>query len=156
MRRIFDRVACRGLTLIELMLAMALVGVLTAIAIPTYQKAMRNMKIQQARSDLANIQVAVLTSRGPDHRLPDSLADVRGAPLTDPWGRPYVYYYFDKPGANPGLVRKDRNLVPINSEFDLYTMGEDGVSRPPLMAMPSRDDIVVGRDGDFIGLATEF
>jgi hypothetical protein len=24
------------------------------------------------------------------------------------------------------------------------------------MAMPSRDDIVVGRDGDFIGLATEF
>jgi general secretion pathway protein G len=144
------------LTLVELMLAMALVGVLMAIAIPGYQKAMLRMKIQQARSDLADIQVGVLASRGSDHRLPDSLAEVRGVPLTDPWGRPYVYYYFDQPGSNPGLVRKDRNLVPINSEFDLYTAGKDGASRPPLMAAQSRDDIVVGRDGDFIGLATEF
>jgi general secretion pathway protein G len=156
MRHISERIACRGLTLVELMLATALVGVLTAIAVPTYRSAVLRTKIQHARSDLAIIQVAVQASRGPDFRLPDSLAAVRGVPLTDPWGRPYAYYYFDKPGANRGQIRKDHNLVPINSEFDLYSAGADGTSRPPLTAAPSRDDIVVGRDGAFIGLATDF
>jgi general secretion pathway protein G len=144
------------LTLIELMLATALVGVLTAIAVPTYRSTVLRTKIRKVHSDLAFIQMAVEHSRGPDFRLPDSLATVRGVPLQDPWGRPYVYYYFDKPGANPGPIRKDRNLVPINSEFDLYSEGADGISRPPLTAPPSRDDIVVARDGAFIGLAADF
>jgi general secretion pathway protein G len=144
------------MTLVELMLATALVGVLSAIAIPTYRSAVLKNRIQQARNQLMTIQAAVLASRGPDLRLPDSLVQVRGVPLTDPWGRPYAYYYFDKPGANRGQVRKDRNLVPINSEFDLYSAGADGATRPPLTAPPSRDDIVVARDGAFVGLARDF
>jgi len=147
---------CRGLTLIELMLATALVGVLTAIAVPTYRSSVERVKLQHARADLALIHTAVLASRGANFRLPDSLSAVRGVPLIDPWGRPYAYYYFDKPDANRGQIRKDHNLVPINSEFDLYSAGKNGTSRPPLTAAPSRDDIVVGRDGAFIGLATEF
>jgi general secretion pathway protein G len=146
---------CRGLTLVELMLAIALVGVLTAIAVPTYQKAMLRMKIAQARSDLALIQVGVLASRN-GNILPASLDAVPKVPRIDPWGRPYAYYYFNTPGANRGRVRKDRNLVPINSEFDLYSVGKDGNTRPPLTAQPSRDDIVVARDGAFIGLAQDF
>jgi general secretion pathway protein G len=46
--------------------------------------------------------------------------------------------------------------VPINTEFDLYSAGKDGDTRPPLNARPSRDDVVVARDGSFIGLAQEF
>jgi general secretion pathway protein G len=156
MRHISEKAACRGLTLVELLLATALVGVLTAIAVPSYRGAVEHTKMARARSELAMIHMAVLATRGPDFRLPESLAQVRGVPLTDPWGRPYAYYYFDRPGANRGQIRKDRNLVPINSEFDLYSVGKDGISRPPLTAAPSRDDIIVGRDGAFIGLATKF
>jgi general secretion pathway protein G len=156
MLRVPTPAACRGLTLVELLLATALIGVLTAIAVPTYRGSMERTKVARARTELALIHAGVLASRGQDFRLPDSLAAVRGVPLTDPWGRPYAYYYFNKPGANPGLIRKDHNLVPINSEFDLYSAGKNGTSRPPLTAAQSRDDIVVGRDGAFVGIATEF
>jgi general secretion pathway protein G len=53
-------------------------------------------------------------------------------------------------------MRKDRNLVPINSEFDLYSKGKDGDSRPPLPAKPSRDDVLIARDGAYVGLAKDF
>ena len=55
-----------------------------------------------------------------------------------------------------GMVRKDKNLVPINSDFDLYSMGPDGESVSPLTANSSRDDIVRGRNGDYIGNAAEY
>jgi general secretion pathway protein G len=53
-------------------------------------------------------------------------------------------------------MRKDKNLVPINSEYDLYSVGPDGDSVPPLTAQPSRDDIVMANDGKFIGLASDY
>ena len=49
-----------------------------------------------------------------------------------------------------------KNVVPINSDFDLYSMGEDGKSKSPLTAKPSHDDIVRANDGAFIGLATDY
>lgn len=60
-------------------------------------------------------------------------------------------------GAAPvtqGEMRKDRFLVPINTWFDLYSMGPDGKSAAPLTAAASRDDVIVANDGDFIGLAS--
>jgi general secretion pathway protein G len=55
-----------------------------------------------------------------------------------------------------GKIRKDHNLHPLNSEFDLYSMGADGDSKSPLTAKASRDDIIWARDGDFVGLAEDF
>ena len=51
---------------------------------------------------------------------------------------------------------KDRFLVPINSDFDLYSMGKDGKSQMPLTAKDSRDDIIRANDGAYIGLAYAF
>ena len=76
--------------------------------------------------------------------------------MLDPWGRPYVYNKFPPGRRVPPGARRDRFLVPINSTFDLYSMGKDGRSNPPLQGGPSRDDIVRGNDGGFIGLATKF
>jgi len=47
-------------------------------------------------------------------------------------------------------------MVPINSDFDLYSMGKDGRSVAPLTAKDSRDDIVRANDGGYVGLASEF
>ena len=46
--------------------------------------------------------------------------------------------------------------MPINSSFDLYSMGKDGETRPPLDNPRSKDDIVRAKDGGFIGLAERF
>ena len=55
-----------------------------------------------------------------------------------------------------GQARKDRFLVPINSDYDLYSMGPDGGSVPPLTAALSRDDIIRANNGDYFGLASGF
>ena len=52
--------------------------------------------------------------------------------------------------------RKDKFQVPLNSTYDLYSLGKDGVSDEPLTAKPSWDDIVRANDGAFIGLATQY
>ena len=53
-------------------------------------------------------------------------------------------------------VRKDKNLVPINTDFDLYSLGKDGLSAGPLTAKDSRDDIVRANNGAFIGRAEDY
>lgn len=53
-------------------------------------------------------------------------------------------------------MRKDRNLVPINSDYDLYSAGHDGATLPPLLAPVSRDDVIRANNGGFIGLASDF
>ncbi len=59
-------------------------------------------------------------------------------------------------GGGTGQARKDRFLVPLNSDFDLYSTGRDGRSAPPLTAQYSRDDIVRAVNGGYVGLASEF
>jgi general secretion pathway protein G len=58
--------------------------------------------------------------------------------------------------VTPGQARKDRALVPINTRFDLYSLGKDGRSAAPLTAADSQDDIVRANDGAFIGLARDY
>ena len=54
------------------------------------------------------------------------------------------------------MIRKDHNLHPLNSEFDLYSFGKDGQSQSPLTAKASRDDVIWARDGGFVGLAEDY
>jgi general secretion pathway protein G len=89
---------------------------------------------------------------------PDSLADVGYDNLRDPWGNPYKYLKIidnADPGVN-GKRRKDHSLVPVNSDYDLYSMGPDGDSKAPFTARASRDDIVRASNGAFIGPVSEF
>ena len=61
-----------------------------------------------------------------------------------------------KGNADKGKPRKDRFLHPINSDYDLYSMGKDGESVEPLTAKKSHDDVIRANDGQFVGLAVEF
>ena len=67
-----------------------------------------------------------------------------------------MYYPFPPGGGKPAGARKDRFLVPVNSTFDLYSMGPDGESVPPFTAAKSRDDIVRANDGGYVGRASGF
>jgi len=62
-------------------------------------------------------------------------------------------------GGGPQAIakaRKDRFLVPINSDYDLYSMGSDGESKPALQNPVSRDDVIRASDGAYIGLAERY
>jgi general secretion pathway protein G len=53
-------------------------------------------------------------------------------------------------------LRKDRFLVPLNTDFDLYSMGQDEDSKAPLTAEASHDDIIRANNGGFVGLAHKY
>jgi len=79
--------------------------------------------------------------------------------MLDPWKNPYQYLDLSSLNVNKklmGQVRKDKNLVPINSDYDLYSMGKDGQSQAPLTAANSRDDVVRANNGRFVGLASDY
>jgi general secretion pathway protein G len=148
--------AQRGMTLLELLFAVLVLGILTTAGVAGYQRYVARAQTARAIADISEIQLAVdkfeLNNGG---ALPDSLADVGFGGQLDPWGNAYQYLNF----ANiMGMaeVRKDRNLVPINTDFDLYSVGPDGDSQAPLTAAASRDDIVRANDGRFIGKAEDY
>ncbi len=87
--------------------------------------------------------------------LPDSLDEIFDPIPLDPWGNPYQYLNHDSGNGN-GALRKDKNLVPINSDYDLYSMGPDGKTASPLTAKISHDDIVRGRNGAYVGLGLDY
>lgn len=72
------------------------------------------------------------------------------------WLLPNEAYAAAGGNASRGTPRKDRFLHPINSDYDLYSMGKDGESVEPLTAQKSHDDIIRANDGSFVGLAVEF
>ena len=129
-------------------------AMLAAIAVPSYTSYVDRLNNQTAINDIAIISQAIERYYGNNWRLPASLADISQDSRLDPWGHPYQYLNFAF--ANRGQMRKDRNLVPINSDYDLYSMGKDGSSVPPLTAKVSRDDIVRAGDGGFVGLASDY
>src|SRR5262245_2378279 len=143
-----------GLTVIELMIGVAIVAVGVAVALPAYSDYRERQRIVQATSDLVVLNAVIKNYHFDVGSYPDSLADVASATRLDPWGRPYVYLNLQT--ANQGQARKNKNLVPINSDFDLYSLGKDGQTSPPLTSKYSRDDVVRANDGRYNGLAADY
>jgi len=138
---------------IELLAVMAIMGALSTILIPSVQGAIQKAKIARAIGDIRALQADL---DGQDS-LPATLAAVGRGGMLDPWDNPYQYFPFPsgQRGPPPG-ARRDRFLVPINTRYDLYSMGEDGGTAIPLTARAGRDDIVRANDGGYIGLASKF
>lgn len=144
-----------GFTFIESIVSLAIVGTLAGIVIPLYAGYMDKARIESAIADIRAISSALTTFFANRDTYPESLAEVGFATYRDPWGNPYQYLNIQT-AINKGLMRKDRFLVPINSDYDLYSKGKDGRSIAPLNASVSRDDIIRANDGAYIGPAGGF
>ncbi len=149
------RTPIHGFTIIELMLTVAVVAILASIALSSYANYRERTLLMQAVSDIDSFQPLIARYALDNITYPTSLADIGRDSLRDPWGNPYQYLSHDDTKAK-GHWRKDHNIVPINSDYDLWSNGKDGASSPPLTAKHSRDDIVRANNGRFIGLASDF
>ena len=145
----------RGFTLMEIVLIMGLVAILIAVALPQYQDYRYRIEVAQAITDIAGMAATIKQYQLDERSPPDSLAQVGFDGRLDPWGQPYRYLDLTEAG-NLKSARKDKNLHPLNSDFDLYSAGRDQKSVLPLTAKPSRDDVIRANDGRFIGLGDDY
>jgi general secretion pathway protein G len=124
------RAAQAGFTLIELMVALVIIGVLAALIVPNVLDRADDARVTAARTDVNNIMQALKLYKLDNHRYPtgeQGLQALMTKPTTgpapvnwkryleklpnDPWGRPYQY-------LNPG----------IKGEVDVMSFGADGQS----------------------------
>jgi general secretion pathway protein G len=144
-----------GFTVIELLITCALILTVAALAVPNLLSALNAAKIARAVADVHAIGTDVMGYDATENKFPDTLDDVGDGAYRDPWGNPYQYLSFSTVKGK-GKMRKDRFLVPINTSFDLYSMGKDDKSAAPLTAQASQDDVIWANDGSFVGLASQY
>lgn len=146
-----------GYTLPDLMITLVVASLMAALAIPAYGTYVERAKISRAIGDVSSLSLAIETFElNNNGALPLSLNQLSIDVPADPWGRPYVYLNIRTVGPGKGGLRKDGKLNPLNTDFDLYSMGKDGDSKGPLNAKASRDDIVRANNGAFIGLGEDY
>ena len=147
---------CAGFSLLELAIAMAVLVLMTAIAIPTYNGYIKEGELQSIIREMQGIELLVKNFYLDNDRYPETLAEVDGN-INDPWGNPYQYLAIEGGGKEAeNDARKDHNLHPINSDFDLYSSGADGKSVKPLTGGPSKDDIIRANNGNFYGYGKDY
>ncbi len=137
----------------DLVALLAGVLLLSSFAIPAFSGYIERSRVARAVSDIGTLSLQLYRWERDTNRLPTSLAEA-GLGGDDPWGRPYVYRR--AADSSRTQLRKDGELVPLNTDFDLYSLGPDGESALALPAATSHDDVVRAGNGSYIGLALNY
>jgi len=146
-----------GVQLIELIIAVAILAIIGTIAVPSYSLIMDRVDNAQAMVDIKSIEQAIERFYVQNNRYPDNLVEIGFNNLPDPWDNTYQYLRINGVDfKGKAAFRKDKNLNPVNSDYDLYSMGKDGLSKGPFTAKASKDDVVRANNGRFVGLAEDY
>jgi len=147
----------KGMGLLELLITMVIASLLVTLSVPAYDGFVNRARVALAIGEIAAFDVDIERFRlSNNDRIPNNLGELPGVIPSDPWGRDYQFLNIVTGGPGKGAVRKDGKLNPLNTDYDLYSMGADGDSKGPLSAPVSRDDIVRASNGAFIGLGEDY
>lgn len=139
------------------MVVLVISGLLMTLAVPAYNGYTQRARIAKSIGDISGLALEVEKFRLKNNgRIPLTLDELGVVVPTDPWNQPYEFLNIPAAGPGKGSVRKDGKLNPLNTDFDLYSIGKDGRSAGPLSAKHSRDDIVRANNGGFIGLGEDY
>lgn len=148
-----------GFTLLELLIVVALLSLVIALSVNAFKDSNKRSQIDRAISDIKEMEIAIENYYMEfGHKYPANLLAIGVNNKLDPWGKPYEYLDISSlPNkGQDARVRKDKNLYPINSDYDLYSMGEDGKTAASLGADESKDDVVRANNGGYIGLGADY
>lgn len=166
MRPSRHRIRGSGFTTIEIMIALAIISVILAIGLPTYTEHRKRVLIAEAAKDIVLISQRLEKYHSFNYRYPEYLADM-GLSMQDPWGNDYQYLNLEDVDPDSGTIktgdkgpkptpRKKKDLKPLNTGFDLFSTGEDGVYRDNVSAKQSLDDVIRADNGGYVGVAADY
>ncbi len=144
----------KGVTLLELLAVIVVISIVSTMALRVSGRATDSAKIKRAAADILQLQTRIDEFAMAADRLPTSLGELGGGAMQDPWGNAYVYTPFATAGLS--AARQDRFLVPINTLYDLFSKGRDGITARKLTAAASIDDVIRANDGAYVGLAAGY
>jgi general secretion pathway protein G len=139
---------------LELVSVLVILAIGTTMALSVSRRASDSALIKQSIAEILQLQTHIDEFAMRRDRLPTSLSELGGGFLQDPWGNAYEYLVFSSEVMSQ--ARRDRFLVPINTSYDLYSKGRDGLSTNNLTSPEAQDDVVRANDGGFIGLAVNY
>lgn len=165
MKKFIEKRTEGGFTLLELMIVSVVAVILLVMAYAVFPNNPVDCENDRpgfvarayhaaAMADLMEINLKLEAFDLNNRRLPTGLAEM-GIDTLDPWGNPYVFLNFADVNGN-GPKRKFRNAVPVNSYFDVYSMGPDGKTATPFTSMLGADDLVIANNGQYIGMACHY
>jgi len=147
----------QGFTLIEVMIVIVIIGILSSITVPFLISSKEKAKLAAAISEIKLLEKMICNYKIDNGKYPENLEELGLKTLSDPWGNPYQYLKIEgRKKKGVGKLRKDRGMVPVNSDFDLYSKGKDGKSQTPFTSKASQDDIVRANNGRYIGLVSDY
>lgn len=147
----------QGFTLLELVLTVAILAILTTLVVASMAQYYERANNARAIAEIRLLETHIRKFLSNEDRLPETLADIDMDGLRDPWGNAYEYLNIvTAAGTDLGKIRRDRWLIPLNVDFDLYSFGKDGMSVSPLTAPQSQDDLIRASNGGFVGLGADY
>ncbi|MDR3566852.1 MAG: hypothetical protein P4L43_02375, partial [Syntrophobacteraceae bacterium] len=146
-----------GYTLVELCMIVAILGILSSVGMYSFNSWKLKERNSKAMYDIKLLSVSIDSYCMDYKAYPQSLNDLQEGIPVDPWGNPYQYLNLANGGNNAhGQCRKDRNLNPINTDYDLFSMGADGQTQKQLNSKYGQDDVIRAQNGAYLGLAGDF
>jgi general secretion pathway protein G len=149
--------------MVELIVVIGVLAVLTIIGMGVYSHFIDKAKNTRAIAEIRGLEKEILEFWHTNDRLPDNLSELDRAVMLDPWKTPYQYINFDTAPDSEEKRRTKGNKGkgkgagdPLNSDYDLFSMGKDKTSAPVLTDDSSKDDIVRADDGSYTGLVSEY
>ena len=161
----------KGFTIVEVVIVLAIIGILAAIAVPAYTNYINRSKVNLCIRNIRLFQHAIKKFQLDNVRLPNNLNELgpvslldengnqntQAPPYLDPWGNPYRYLNLpnDHPPSYPN-ARRDKNNKPLSEDYDLYSMGANGITAKPVANGDGADDIIRASNGAYVGLGDKF
>jgi general secretion pathway protein G len=148
----FQLFSSKGFTLVELLMVVAIIGILATLAIPNFNAYILTTKNKRCATDIRVIDKAITAYILDKNALPSTatvFSDIGMPNQLDPWNRPYIFKNLSDVGAVP---LEDIAGVALNTDYDLYSKGANNVSTQAAGNPNNADDIVRSNNGSFAGV----
>ena len=148
-----------GFTIIEVLIVVFIIGVLATIAFFGYGTYVEKARVVSAISEINTItkDIRIYMVDHPTPPVDLAIPEIGYGNFNDPWGRPYQYVNHLDPLQLPlARTKPGTGIINPESDFDVYSMGRDGLSFPNIDVAQSHDDIIRAGDDHFIGKASRY